>query len=625
MPSDTGAKLRRPVGEGDHIQGRDDAPVTFVEYGDYECPHCRQARSIIHELQEMLGDQFRYVFRNFPITTVHPNAQLAAEAAEAAGAQGKFWEMHNALLNTEGPLVKERILQIAAELELDMERFQRELDEHLYEERVREEFLDGARSGVNGTPSFFINGIRYDGPWDIVSLKKEIEKPIGIQVRNIFQQFTRIQASGGILLMITTIIALLLANSPWSHEFFELWETDVAILMGDFSLSEHLLEWINDGLMALFFFVVGLEIKRELIAGELSSLKHAILPIMAAIGGMIVPAGIYLIFTAGTDQASGWAIPMATDIAFTLGLLTVFSTRIPLALKVFFTALAIVDDIASVLVIAVFYSEGIVWSSLIVGGIIFLVLILLNRVGIRNPLPFAVLGVGLWLAFLESGIHPTIAAVLLAMTIPARSEVSKEAFQAQCSSVLGGFSQTDIDADAGIVSGRQQAAAETLETIAERIQNPAQRLERMLSPWAAYVVLPIFALANAGLIMSGNLASTLTTPISMGIILGLSLGKPIGITLFTWLAVRLRLAELPSRVNWGQLISATPLAGIGFTMSIFIASTAFDDLNTLSGAKLSILAASLLSGIIGMVLLSLSTARRDRTTEYSSKGASAAS
>jgi NhaA family Na+:H+ antiporter len=618
-------KLRRPVGDDDHIQGPEDALVTFVEYGDYECPHCRQARSIVNELQDSLGDQFRYVFRNFPITTVHPNAQLAAEAAEAAGAQGKFWEMHDALFQTASPLEKEKILQIATELELDMERFQKELDENVYAERVREDFLDGARSGVNGTPTFFINGLRYDGPWDIVSLKQEIEKPIGIQVRNIFQQFTRIQASGGILLMITTIIALILANSPWSHDFFELWETNIAIQVGDFSLSEHLLEWINDGLMALFFFVVGLEIKRELIAGELSSLRQAILPIMAAIGGMILPAGIYLVFNAGTDRVSGWAIPMATDIAFTLGLLTLLSTRIPLALKIFFTALAIVDDIGAVLVIALFYSEGIAWNALIVGGIILLVLILFNRLGIRNPLPYAVFGVGLWLAFLESGVHPTIAAVLLAMTIPARSEVSKEAFQAQCVSVLGGFNPTDVDIDAGVVSNRQQAAAETLETIAERIQNPAQRLERSLSPWAAYLVLPIFALANAGLILSGNLASALTTPLSLGIILGLLVGKPVGITLFTWLAVRLRLAELPSRVNWRQLISATPLAGIGFTMSIFIANTAFEEVITLSGAKLSILFASLLSGIIGLALLSLTTARRDRTTEYLAQEASRAS
>jgi NhaA family Na+:H+ antiporter len=616
MTTASTAKLTPPISERDHILGPRDTQVTFVEYGDYECPHCRQAHSIVLDLRQRLGDRFRYVFRNFPLTTVHPNAQLAAEAAEAAGVQGKFWEMHDFLFDHQGTLDENHLLEYATRMGLDIDRFRRDLREHTFADRVREDFLNGVRSGVNGTPSFFINGIRYDGPWDIESLVQEIEKPLGVQVRNIFQQFSRIQASGGILLMITTVIAILLANSPWAHGFFQLWETNVAILVGDFSLSEHLLGWINDGLMALFFFVVGLEIKRELIAGELSSLKQAALPVMAAIGGMLVPAGIYFILNAGTDRVSGWAIPMATDIAFTLGLLTILGRRIPLSLRIFFTALAIADDIGAVLVIAIFYSENIVWSSLIAGGIILLILILFNRSGIRDPIPYALLGVGLWFTFLEAGIHPTIAAVLLAMTIPARSEVTKQAFQAQCVSVLGGFNPSDTDIEADVLSSRQQAAAETLETIAERIQNPAQRLERVLSPWAAYLVLPLFALANAGIIFGGNLADVLTTPTSLGISLGLLIGKPLGISLFSWLAVKTRLAELPSRVNWKQLISATPLAGIGFTMSIFIASTAFDEVAILSNAKLSIITGSLLSAIIGLGMLSLTTGRRDRGTEY---------
>ena len=616
MTTASRAKLAPPISERDHILGPKNTQVTFVEYGDYECPHCRQARSIVLDLRKRLGDRFRYVFRNFPLTTVHPNAQLAAEAAEAAGAQGKFWEMHDLLFDHQGTFDENHFIEYATLIGLDINRFRRDLQEHTYANRVREDFLSGMRSGVNGTPSFFINGVRYDGPWDIESLDQEIEKPLGVQVRNFFQQFVRIQASGGILLMITTVIAILLANSPWSHAFFELWETDVAILVGDFSLSEHLLGWINDGLMALFFFVVGLEIKRELIAGELSSLKQAALPIMAAIGGMLVPAAIYLIFNAGTDLVSGWAIPMATDIAFTLSLLTILGRRVPLSLRIFFTALAIADDIGAVLVIALFYSERIVSTYLIAGGIILLILILFNRSGVRNPLPYALLGVGLWFTFLEAGIHPTIAAVLLAMTIPARSEVTKEAFQAQCVSVLSDFNPSNTDIEASVISSRQQAAAETLETISERIQNPAQRLERTLSPWAAYLVLPIFALANAGIILGGNLAEVLTTPTSLGIGLGLLIGKPLGISLFCWLAVKLRFAELPSRVSWRQLISATPLAGIGFTMSIFIASAAFDDAAILSNAKLSIIIGSLLSAIIGLGLLYLTSARRDRLTEY---------
>jgi NhaA family Na+:H+ antiporter len=615
MSSAPGTRLRRPVGEGDHIQGLPDATVTFVEYGDYECPHCRQARSIVYELQDLLGDRFRYVFRNFPISKVHPNAQLAAEAAEAAGAQGKYWEMHNALFQTEGPLEKEKILQIASVLELDMERFQRELDEHVYAERVQEEFLDGARSGVHGTPSFFINGIRYDGPWDIESLKEEIEKPLGVQIRNLFERFTKLQALGGILLVIATIIALILANTPIAHDYFELWEARVAFTFGNISLSEDLLHWINDGLMVIFFFVVGLEIKREITVGELSTLKKAALPLLAAIGGILVPAGIFLLFNSGTEAQSGWAIPVATDIAFTLGILILLGKRVPLALKVFFTALAIVDDLGAVLIIAIFYSEGIVWFTLAVGAIFLLGLLALNWLGVRRPLPYGILGIGLWLAFLQSGVHPTIAGVLLAFTIPSRTVASKEAFLAQCISTLGGFEPAQTDHEERAQSNRQQAAAHTLEAIAERIQTPAQRLEHSITPWATYFVLPIFALANAGVSLEGDLPKVLNHPLALGIILGLVLGKPVGVSLFTWLSVKLGIAEMPSRVTMVQLVSTAFLAGIGFTMSLFITDSAFASPQFVSTAKISILVASLAASLIGATLLILSTSRREKITE----------
>jgi NhaA family Na+:H+ antiporter len=618
MASDTTPKLTPAVSDRDHAQGSRDAPITFVEYGDHECPHCRQAHSIIRELQERLGDQFCYVFRYFPITTMHPHAQHAAEAAEAAAAQGKFWEMHDYLFEHQYALDDEHLIRYAAELGLDTERFERELTEHVYADRVREDFLSGVRSGVNGTPTFYINGVRYDGPWDIESLLAEIEKPIGVQVRNLFQRFTRLQASGGILLLISTILALAWANSPWAQTYFELWETSLAIIFGDFSLSKDLLKWVNDGLMVIFFFVVGLEIKREVTVGELASPRRAALPIMAAAGGILLPAAIYTAFNAGTEGSSGWAIPMATDIAFTLGILTLLGRRVPLALKVFFTALAIADDLGAVLVIAFFYSEGIVWASLAVGAVILLALIGLNWTGVRNPLPYSLLGIGLWLAFLKSGVHPTIAGVLLAMTIPARTRTRTEAFMAQCVAVLGGVDPAAApDGEELVISDRQQAAAHTLEAIAERMQTPAQRLEHTLTPWATYLVLPIFALANAGVGLSGNIVEILTNPISLGIMAGLVLGKSVGLSLFSWLAIKIGIAEMPSRVTWPQLFSATWLAGIGFTMSLFIANAAFDTAPLLATAKISILIASLLSGTIGFALLILTSSKRDRVTKLS--------
>lgn len=434
-------------------------------------------------------------------------------------------------------------------------------------------------------------------------------------VRN-FTALFKADAFEGMLLIAVAIVALVVANSGVAPAYFELfngylWSKDTFYLN-----TLHL--WVNDGLMVIFFFVVGLEIKRELTVGELASPKKAALPIIAAVGGMIVPAGIYLAFNAGGEGQNGWAIPMATDIAFTLGILVLLGRRVPLALKIFFTALAIADDLGAVLVIAIFYSKGIVWFSLAIAAILLLALLALNWLGVRRPLPYAILGIGLWLAFLQSGVHPTIAGVLLAITIPSRAIVSREAFLAQCISTLGGFDAAETDQDERIHSNRQQAAAHTLEAIAERIQTPAQRLEHSVTPWATYLVLPIFALANAGVALEGNLIDAITNPIALGIILGLVLGKSIGISLFTWIAVKVGLAELPARVTWPQLVGTAFLAGIGFTMSLFITNSAFDTPQLVSTAKVSILVASILATVIGMSMLLLSTSKRKTSTEIES-------
>jgi NhaA family Na+:H+ antiporter len=613
-------KLTVPVGKRDHVKGPEDAPVTLVEYGDYECPHCRQVVPIISELRERFGDRLRYVFRHFPLPTVHPHAQLAAEAAEAAGSQGKFWEMHDLLFEHQGALDRENLLRYAADLDLDVEQFESELVEHVHADRVREDFLTGVRSGANGTPAFYLNGVRYDGPWDLDSLIAQIEKPLGVQVRFVFQQFTRLQASGGILLLLATVVALIWANSPWAESYFTLWETHFTLTLGSLSLDESLVHWVNDGLMVIFFFLVGLEIKREVLVGELASFRRAALPLFAAVGGMLFPVAIYLLFNIGKEGESGWGIPMATDIAFVLAILTVFGSRIPLALKVFFTALAIADDLGAVAVIAVFYSGEILWIALGVAAVLLVILILLNRMGVRHPLPYALVGVGLWLAFLESGAHPTIAGVLLAMTIPARIEARAEAYVAQCTAALGGFQPGDLEEDQ---SRRQQAAAQTLEVIMERIQSPLQRLERALNPWVAYLIVPVFALANAGVRLEGDLLTALVNPLSLGIIGGLVLGKAVGITLFSWIAVRIGVADLPFGVSWLQLFSASWLAGIGFTMSLFIANSAFEQPALLALAKMDILVASAVAAVIGFVLIMLTSTSAEGVSKLAAEGATA--
>ncbi|MBN1119774.1 MAG: Na+/H+ antiporter NhaA [Anaerolineae bacterium] len=434
---------------------------------------------------------------------------------------------------------------------------------------------------------------------NVDELKQELVKSPTNGIKTIFREFINLEATGGILLILMTVIALVWANSPWSESYLNIWQTKMTVGFGDWALSKSLILWINDGLMAVFFFVVGLEIKREVLAGELASPRKAALPLAAAIGGMAVPALLYYLFNTGTPAAAGWGIPMATDIAFTLGVLALLGTRAPLALKIFVTALAIVDDIGAVMVIALFYTAEIAWTSLAVGGGILLLLIALNRAKVIKPLPYAALGVGLWIAFLYSGVHATVAGVLLAMTIPARVKVNTETFLAQSRAAIQDYENACCDE--GAISERgKQAAARILELASESVESPLQRLEHRLHPWVVYVIMPIFALANAGVVLVGeDFLAAFSHPLSLGVVVGLVVGKSVGISLLSWLAVRIGLAELPQGVTIRHIIGAGFLAGIGFTMSLFIANLAFPSGELLTVAKVGILSASLIAGVTG--------------------------
>jgi len=555
------------------------------------------------------------VYRHLPVSSMHPNAQLAAEAAEAAAAQGKFWEMHDRLYQKDD-LDRASLLRYAEEIGLDMERFRSDLDEHTFAEDVQKDFNGGIRSGVNGTPTFFLNGERYDGAWDLESLVELVQKPLGVRVRLLTQEFARLAASGGIVLLVCTLIALLWRNSPWGETYVHFWETKLSLTLGGWTLSESLLHWINDGLMVIFFFVVGLEIKRELITGELASPRRAALPVAGAFGGMLFPAAIYLLFNAGAPAEKGWGIPMATDIAFTLGILTMLGGRVPLALKVFFTALAIADDLGAILVIAIFYSSGVSFLALGIAALFLLGLVGLNRARVYSPIPYAVLGVGLWLAFLESGVHPTISGVLLAITIPTRSPANMRTLLAQVLTLLQSF-ELPVEWREQVDS-RRQAAVSTLEEITERMQSPAQRLEERLAPWTTFLILPLFALANAGVVINPDAIGTLISPLSLGVILGLIVGKTVGITLLTAGSVKLGLASLPGGVSWRQFASASTLAGIGFTMSLFISGAAFaNDPMLQEAAKLAILVASIIAAAIGSGLLYLTSPSSEGSSSMS--------
>jgi Na+:H+ antiporter, NhaA family len=383
------------------------------------------------------------------------------------------------------------------------------------------------------------------------------------------QDFIRLESSAGLILLGCTVIALILANSSLQQYYISFWQIELPIGIEGMVLKKTLLHWINDGLMCIFFFVVGLEIKRELLIGELASIKRAILPIVAALGGMIFPAIIYYLFTAGTGAEAGWGIPMATDIAFSLGVLTLLGSRIPHQLKVLLIAFAIIDDLGAVLVIALFYGSPIEWFFLGAAAFVFFILLCANWGGIRHPLVYLIFGIVLWLMFLESGIHATIAGVLLAMTVPARPQI--------------------------------ELSYEEAETL-------LQRFERKFHPWVAFAIMPIFALANAGVVIGENFGTNLLTPTALGIICGLVIGKQIGITLFSWISVKAGIADLPSSVTWKHIYGIGLLGGIGFTMSLFIANLAFADEHLLNISKTAVLLASLIAGCIGfLVLRSIST------------------
>ena len=417
-------------------------------------------------------------------------------------------------------------------------------------------------------------------------------------------RFIQSQASSGVILLTCTVVALVWANSPYSDVYRDLWHTEFSLQYGGQSLSMDLHHWINDGLMAVFFLLVGLEIKREVVLGELNNAKKAALPIMAAVGGMLVPALIYVAMNAGRPSVDGWAIPMATDIAFSLGVLALLGTRAPLALKVFLAALAIVDDLGAVLVIALFYSNEINVQALQTGGLIFLALIVFNALRVRNLVPYVVLGFLLWLMFLKSGVHATIAGVLLAMTIPTRVRLDAKEFYDRGMRYLNKFRDgAKPDEAEAILNEDQVSAIDAIEQSCEQVQMPLQRLEHNLHTPVNFVIMPVFALANAGVALGGVGFQSLAAPVTSGVVLGLFIGKAVGISLFSWIGVKLGIAALPKRVTWSHVVGVAFLGGIGFTMSLFIAGLAFGASELNEGAKLGILLGSAISGVTGALLI----------------------
>ena len=424
----------------------------------------------------------------------------------------------------------------------------------------------------------------------------------------IFQRFFRTETVGGLVLLVFGLAALAIANSPLAETYDHVWEIPLTLGIVNHQLSLSLHEWINDGLMAVFFLLVGLEIKRELLAGELCSVRQAALPIACAIGGMVVPAAIYLIFNFRGMGSHGWGIPMATDIAFALGALNLIAPNAPIGAKVLLTALAIVDDMGAVLVIALFYSEAIMWTALAGAGVTLLVLIGFNLAGVRHLWPYLLAGVVLWLFVHASGVHATIAGVALAFTIPTHTRINAVEFSREAHSLLGDFDRRETGDSLVLTSKGQQEALFSLERASEGVTAPVLRLERALHNFSAFAVMPLFAFANAGVKIDLSMQHL---EIGLGVLAGLVFGKPLGIMAAALVAVKMGIARLPMGVSWRSLLGYGCLAGIGFTMSLFIAMLAFADSPLVDTAKRGIVVGSLLAGVAGAVLLKMSPVLRD--------------
>jgi NhaA family Na+:H+ antiporter len=431
-------------------------------------------------------------------------------------------------------------------------------------------------------------------------------RPLAALLLRPFQAFVQIKSSSGLLLLFCTCVALLWANSPWSTLYHQVWEQHLTIQFVTLRLDLSLHEWINDGLMTIFFLLVGLEIKRELLVGELSQIRQAILPIIAAVGGACVPALLYILINRGNPAAAGWGIPMATDIAFALGIVALLGKRIPLPLKVFLVALAIMDDLLAVLIIALFYSHGINVLALAVSGGLIICLLGCNVLGIRRPIVYGVLGILLWLAVWQSGIHATISGVLLAFTIPVRSRIDASTFVQQSRAMLDTFEQGEAPGVGLLMDEQQQGAVAALAESAEAVQTPLQRIEHALNFPVSFGIIPLFVLANAGVSLNpASFAHAILSPVTLGVAVGLVFGKQIGIFLSCWFLVKLRWTQLPDEVTWRHIYGASWLGGVGFTMSIFIANLAFaaHDPTFLDEAKIGILLAFVVASVGGYLVL----------------------
>jgi len=440
--------------------------------------------------------------------------------------------------------------------------------------------------------SSYMHKNSYNAPW---------EESFG-RILTPLEDFIHKQTTAGKLLIASTVVALIIANSPLAHYYHAILHTHFTLQIGNWVLDHTIHHWINDGLMAIFFFLIGLEIKREVLIGELNSLKKASLPVFAAIGGMLVPLFMYLLINTNPATTNGWGISMATDIAFTLAILKLLGKNLPLSLKIFLTAFAIIDDIGAVLIIALFYTSELSWILFLYAGILLGILYVLSYLKIHNKYLLLGFGILIWFLFLKSGIHPTIAGILIAFSVPIRQRINEFEYTEKLSDITERLTESTNTNKLPVLSKIQIEEIDNLEDWTDKVQSPLQQLEHRLHKWVAFLIIPVFALSNAGISFSSNMEIDMSLILTIAI--SLFAGKTIGVSLFSYLSIRLKISSLPQNVNFKQIIGVAILSGVGFTMSLFISGLAFyDEPIYLNSAKIGIILGSLISGIIGFIIL----------------------
>lgn len=619
-PPAAASRLTRPMDAArDHVRGGDarSGVVAIVLYGDYLCPYCRRLRMVLARLRETLGERLAYVFRHFPNEGAHPGATFFARAAEAAGRQGRFWDMHDWLYERSPPLAEAEVLDAAREMGLDLDRFARDLAGDETARRVEADLAEGRRDGVTGTPTLFVDGERYDGAWDYHSMVEALQRPVARRLERSARAFANLPASGGLMLLVAAGAALVCRNSPLAPLYDALIEAEFGVGPPGGLLSMSLAEWCSEGLLAVFFALIGLEIRREITTGELSDPRAAILPVLAAFGGVIAPALIYLGLNAG-GMTQGWAVPTATDIAFTLGILAVLGPRAPTSLRVFVAALAVVDDVISVLTLAIFYPQDFEAGWLPAAAAAIVALALFNRARIYATWPYLLATAALWLCLHAAGVHGALAGVFLAAFLPTRPAPVVSPLLAQAATALAALEQAETEAKrAGGDPARLASdpvwdwASRNLSAASERLLSPAERFERAVSPWSAYVILPLFAFSASGVSLDLDLGAPGAGEILTGVIAGLVVGKPLGIALAVAAAVRSGLAVAPGGTGAGgagagagerRFLAAACLCGIGYTVALLMSDQAFPDEAYASIAKTGVLVGSAIAAALGVAL-----------------------